>query len=169
MVWRSCFVAAEGSQRVFAGRDISGSALRRRVVNFCSREAECAGVCLRRFGVVGLGRWRVWFPLHMFVTVASANKLAAGGRPSTWSPPGRPRGSRNTEKAKFSPPEAPQRSQTLLESLKISKKLQKNDIFFAPQVVGRTRVKPDLKVYGGANPLACASALCVLTPEQSEK
>ena len=42
-------------------------------------------------------------------------------------------------------------------------------IFFAPPAVGSPLVKRHLKVYRGANPLACASALCHLTPEKSKK
>ena len=41
--------------------------------------------------------------------------------------------------------------------------------FFPPRVIGSSCVKPYLKVYRRANPLACASALCVLAPKKSKK
>ena len=42
-------------------------------------------------------------------------------------------------------------------------------MFFATQMVESPCVKPHLKVYRGANPLACASALCHLTARKSKK
>ena len=41
--------------------------------------------------------------------------------------------------------------------------------FFVLRVVGSPLVKPHLKVYREANPLACTSELCHLTPEKSKK
>ena len=94
-------------------------------------------------------------------------------QPAVDRQPGHRRGDREevgTQKiTNFEEPEAPQTAQAYFKSFYFFQTFKKNIIFFRTQVVGSSGVKPHLKVYRGANPLACASALCLLTPRKSKK
>ena len=90
--------------------------------------------------------------------------IAAGGRPSTWSPPGRPRGSRK----KYTLNQLWITQKLSQNHFKLISRPEKNSFFFQKIIIFLTprgrNLRPLLPLatgYRGANPCACASAISI--------